>query len=207
MSTGLWLQVWLDPGAQMLLAGIHLSSNNGVCRLPSLQQSQLKESTSLLSIAAEIPELNQIGLVSVSCPTPLRKSSDKANVEFSAARRPPQVNPSQTSDPREQGERLPEVLVGRGGSLCWAGRSSAGNRSSQEERPEGEERNTVGKASAPLGWVGLWRRWGGHPPEGERMDGRTPRLLPALEVSIRFAAVTPIVCSQTHSWTWLEGRR
>lgn len=46
-----------------------------------------------------------------------------------------------------------------------------------------------------------------HPPEGERMDGRTPRLLPALEVSIRFAAVTPIVCSQTHSWTWLEGRR
>lgn len=66
-----------------------------------------------------------------------------------------------------------------------------------------------GKARAPLGWVGLWRRWGvgNIPPEGERMDGRTPRLLPSLEVSVGFAAVTPIVCSQTHSWTWLEGRR
>ena len=154
MATGLWLQVWLDPGAQILLAGIHLSSNNGGCRFPSLQQSQLKEGTSLLSIAAEIPELNQISLVSVSCPTPLRKSSDEVNVGFSAARHPPQVNPSQTSDPRAKWERLPEVLAGRGGSLCWAGRSSAGNRSSQEERPEGEERNAVGESqrSPWLGW-------------------------------------------------------
>jgi len=163
----------------MLLAGIHLSSNNGVCRLPSLQQSQLKESTSLLSIAAEIPELNQIGLVSVSCPTPLRKSSDKANVEFSAARRPPQVNPSQTSDPREQGERLPEVLVGRGGSLCWAGRSSAGNRSSQEERPEGEERNTVGESqrSPWLGWP--LEEVGGTPPRRGEDGWEDPSVTPS----------------------------
>lgn len=123
MSTGPWLHVWLDAGAQLLLAGICLSSNDGGYRLPSLQQSQLKEGTSLLSIAAEISALNQAGLVSVSCPTPLRRSSDEVNVEFSVTRRPHQVNHPQTSDPKAEGERLPEVLAGRGGSLCWAGRS------------------------------------------------------------------------------------
>lgn len=169
MSTGLWLQVWLDPGAQLLLAGNCLSSNDGSCRLPSLQQSQLKEGTFLCGIAAEIPELNQTGLLSVSCPTPLRKSSDETNVEFAAARSPPQVNPSQTSDPKAEGERLPEVLAGRAGSLCWAGRSSAGNRSSQEESPEGEERNAVGE-SLPLAGL-VFRGGGGTPPHQRREDG------------------------------------
>lgn len=73
-------------------------------------------------------------------------------------------------------------MLGRQKQRVHRSQKEVFGRSPQEGKPREGRGALWGKDSLPIGWVGPQRR-GNPPPQGKRMDGRTPRLLPALEVS------------------------